>query len=40
MISVVMSVKDSKETLAKSIESILNQTYTNYNFLICDMQRD
>jgi glycosyltransferase EpsE len=31
-----MSVKDSETTLENSIESILNQTYTDYNFLICD----
>ena len=33
-ISVIMSVYNSENFLKKSIESILNQTYENFQFLI------
>ena len=35
-VSVIMSVKDGEAYLEKSIESILNQSYKNLEFLICD----
>ena len=35
-VSVIMSVKDGEAYLEKSIESILNQSYGNLEFLICD----
>ena len=35
-ISVVMSVKNGADTLHKSMESILNQTFTDFEFIICD----
>ena len=35
-ISVIMSAYNASQTLNKSIESILNQTYTNFEFLIVD----
>ncbi len=35
-VSVIMSVKDGEPYLEKSIESILNQSYKNLEFLICD----
>lgn len=35
-ISVIMSVYNSEETVANSIVSILNQSYTNFEFLIVD----
>ncbi len=35
-ISVLMSVYNSEETLKRAIESILSQTETNFEFLICD----
>ena len=35
-ISVLMSVQNSELTVATSIESILKQSYTNYEFLIID----
>ena len=35
-ISVLMSVKNSELTVSTSIESILRQSYTNYEFLIID----
>ncbi len=36
LISVVMSVKDSSNTVKDSIESVLGQTYKNFEFLILD----
>ena len=35
-LSVIMSCFNSSETVAESIESVLNQTYKNFEFLICD----
>lgn len=35
-ISVIMGVYNSQNTIADSIESILNQTYTNFELIICD----
>lgn len=35
-ISVIMSVKNGMNDLHKSIESILNQTFSNFEFIICD----
>ena len=35
-ISVVMSVYNDEDNLEKAIESILSQTYTNFEFLILD----
>lgn len=35
-ISILMGAYNSEATLAKSIESIINQTYTNWEFIICD----
>ena len=35
-VSVLMSVKDGGQYLKESIESILNQSYKNLEFLICD----
>ncbi|MBR8699992.1 glycosyltransferase family 2 protein [Enterococcus casseliflavus] len=36
LISVIMSVKNSNKELDIAIESILNQTYYNFEFIICD----
>lgn len=35
-VSVAMSVYNDEKFLAKSIESILSQTYTDFEFIICD----
>ena len=35
-ISIIMSVKNGERYLDESINSILNQTYKNFEFLICD----
>lgn len=35
-ISVIMSVKNGADCLDKSIQSILNQTLTDFEFIICD----
>lgn len=35
-ISVIMGVYNSENTIANSIESIINQSYTNFEFIICD----
>lgn len=35
-ISVLMGVYNCQETLAESIDSIINQTYTNWELIICD----
>ena len=35
-VSVLMSVKDGENYLKQSIDSILNQSYKNLEFLICD----
>lgn len=36
LVSVIMSVRNAQKTLEKSINSILDQTYDNYEFLILD----
>lgn len=35
-ISIIMGVYNCEDTLSESIESILNQTYENWEFIICD----
>tara|TARA_B100000900_G_scaffold416277_1_gene450943 strand:- start:20909 stop:21592 length:684 start_codon:yes stop_codon:yes gene_type:complete len=35
-ISVIMSIKDNEETLGDSIQSVLSQTYEDFEFLILD----
>ena len=35
-ISVIMAAYNCESTVADSIESILNQTYDNIEFIICD----
>ena len=35
-ISILMSVYNGEKTLAKAIDSILAQTFTDYEFIICD----
>ena len=35
-ISVLMAVYNCEKTLCESIESVLSQTYTNWQFIICD----
>lgn len=35
-LSVIMSVYNGEKTLEKAISSILSQTYTNFEFIICD----
>ena len=34
MISVIMSIKNNEKTLKSSIESVLSQTYKDFEFLI------
>lgn len=36
LVSVLMSVHNNQEDVYKSVESIINQTYTNFEFLIID----
>lgn len=36
LISVIMAVYNCAPTLKEAIDSILNQTYTNWEFIICD----
>ena len=36
LVSVIMSVRNAHKTLEKSINSILDQTYSNYELLILD----
>lgn len=36
MISVIMSTHNRSNTLKRAIDSILNQTYTDYEFIICN----
>ena len=36
LVSVIMGVYNCEKTVGKSIESVLNQTYTNWEFIICD----
>lgn len=35
-ISIIMGIYNCESTLDESIESILNQTYTNWKMIICD----
>lgn len=35
-ISILMSVYNGQKTLGKAVESILTQTYSDYEFIICD----
>ena len=35
-ISILMSVYNEEKTLAKAIDSILTQTYRDFEFIICD----
>ncbi len=35
-ISVIMAVYNAEKTLGEAIDSILNQTYKNFEFIICD----
>lgn len=35
-VSVIMGVYNCENTLRESIDSIINQTYTNWEFIICD----
>ena len=35
-VSIIMSCYNSQETVSKSIESILNQTYKDIELLLCD----
>ena len=36
LISVIMAVYNCASTVEEAIESILNQTYSNWEFIICD----
>lgn len=36
LVSVIMGVYNCEKTVGKCIESVLNQTYTNWEFIICD----
>ncbi len=36
LVSVIMGIYNSSSTLNRAIESILNQTYRNFEFIICD----
>ena len=36
LISIIMAVYNCASTLPEAIESIINQTYTNWEFIICD----
>ena len=36
MISILMSVYNASATLEAAVESILNQTYTDFEFIVCD----
>lgn len=36
MISVIMGVYNCEKTVSSAIESVLNQTYQNFEFIICD----
>ncbi|TPR24949.1 glycosyltransferase family 2 protein [Apilactobacillus timberlakei] len=40
MISVIMSTHNRGQKISRSIESILNQTYKNFEFIICDDYSD
>ncbi len=36
LVSVIMAVYNCEDCVSRSIDSILNQTYTNWEFIICD----
>ncbi|MCR4695295.1 MAG: glycosyltransferase [Pseudobutyrivibrio sp.] len=36
LVSIIMGVYNGEDTLREAIDSILNQTYTNWEFIICD----
>ena len=36
LVSILMSVRNGEQTVEKSVESILNQSYDNLEFLIID----
>lgn len=36
LVSVIMSVYNCEATLAEAVESIFDQTYTNWEFIVCD----
>lgn len=36
LVSIIMGVFNEEQTLERCMESILNQTYTNWEFVICD----
>ena len=35
-ISIIMGIYNCAETLEEAIESIINQTYTNWQLIMCD----
>ncbi|MEH7393621.1 glycosyltransferase family 2 protein, partial [Bacillus sp. JJ1474] len=35
-VSVIMGVLNSQETISKAIESIVSQTFKDWEFIICD----
>ena len=36
LVSVIMGVYNEEKTICQCIDSILNQTYTNWEFIICN----
>lgn len=36
LVSIIMGVYNEEKTIAKCIDSIINQTYTNWEFIICN----
>ena len=36
LVSIAMGVYNSSETLKNAIDSMINQTYDNWEFIICD----
>lgn len=36
LVSIIMSVYNCEATLTEAVESIFNQTYTNWEFIVCD----
>ena len=36
LVSIIMGVYNEEQTLERCLDSILNQTYTNWEFIICD----
>ena len=35
-VSIIMAAYNCEDTIAESIESIINQTFTDWEFIICD----